>query len=876
VADTSGRTRRGLQRLGHRMFDPLDWNGVSSAALELWEDFFYRHSIARAVFPWLNGQTLDVVTASTWQVVFDAMCAIAEHMDVAAVADAYRGSARAPSSLRAAKPFEYQKRALDYYATHLIDRTRTRDYVKDNQEALRAFMRMGDLPDPDAVAAAPDAEPTDAHAAAAKQEGHYAKLGFHGRGHVYAPVKLTEEPFDYDHGHLLTWMLRRDESDAERSTLHVSTDGAHDQVLAALLPFCNIHSPLVAEPDPSGRAGVAFRVTAITDYAIMYFLRNNLAAVAARFAANRETFAARMAAQRRAVFRDPADPAAITMSNGQRLRLSAEQQATLTGIADSPLTIITGGAGTGKSTLIAVLSCLLSGSTARVAELVAEADARGGSDDTPAGVGARRRRRKYRPGAWLDKTPYVLCMAYGKVVSNFTRDYGLYATTIHYASAVLNHNFWHDDRRILLNRRSPSHATVAILDELSVLSFVHLVLLFNALPRLEKIIFVGDPNQMQSIERGGVGDTLIRLYGAQPRITTRLSFNYRLTGDTSDDAQLAQRANRAFEAIVRGDDILRMPAVYGPYTDAGRAADLPAICTLPTWDPEVMRRAATRAPLLLLPHVGRAPLDPLKSLQQTMDALLDFVGRTPAAWANVQVLTQRRREETEPIVEHLTRVLFPHITLTRNGKLPFNDLYVGERVVIKERVQGFSPNGTRISIAKNDVRVIETIEDGGESVIRGESGEKTVYRACVKRVSTRQFVGGLAVSSVRKRIVRFTDGYYVVFDLGTPAACYAIDAFRRGICTTNASMQGDAADVIATYIRPGVSFTYDRTQLYTSTTRIRVLCIIVTTPDELLKIVKRAPPERHNQFDDILGTVELLPPLPPPVTEADASEDGDA
>lgn len=892
----SARLLRGFRKLAGRFYaDGPALEPAAARAAVVWRDFMVEHSIARLVFPWLNGWTLDPQVAQVWDIVFDVMVSVAkhfcpEHLHLEGFApDENPGAAFVAPAIRSARGFLFQRTAVEYYFTRLIDRTRmdtrSADLVDENRKASRAYLRSGDVPD-DEQQQQQQQQPQQMSPEDAKRakEGFYAMKGYHGNGHVFAPAKITESPFDFQDGKFLVWLLRKPETEeqlaAMRAAPFVDIDRSKpdevDGIYERLVPFCNVHSPIVAEPSPAGpgiKVGIDYRITAYTDYASMFFIRNAMQAMANRFAASKETFRTWIEGNRRKVFSDPEARRVISMSNGATLAFSEQQSSLIDKLSDECLSIITGGGGTGKSTLTAGLAAIFSGSNVPEAEQIAK------PDEAPQAQTPRNKKRaeKNSEAKLLAEAQYGIFAGYGKPAMNFVKLHGRRAYTIHYLAAMCNKDFLHDDRMVIAHCRSPSRIRVAIVDEISVISLPHLVMLFNACPNLEKLIIVGDVNQMESIERGNIGEVFMNLFGTDAALTTRLSFNYRLTNDTSDTVRMAQRTQEAFDAIIAGTDIMRAPHVFGPYKADGLASALPGICQVHTWDAPLIHNALKRAPVLLLPHAvnPKRALDPVASMEETLEQLLTLVGRRPEDWADVQLMTQRRKEEMEPISNYLTRKLFPHIECVgRDGTTPpYNNLYVGEKVVIKERVKAFSPNGSRCFIARNDIRIIQKIEDCLQITLHGEGGDTLVYKNPVPRASTRTYVPGKLPMN-HKRVVTFSDGFYVVCDYTSGGDFKALDFMRRGICVTNASMQGSSAKIVIGYIRPGVSHTFSNREFYTLVSRMCDNCVLVSTPAEIAKTIMRPHPKRHNQFGEILASVNLRPavPEPPPSVPNDAMD----
>lgn len=866
----------------HLVMLPADVGRVPWATqciFAVWHDFLAKCSVSRFMYTWLDENACDVATVECQQVLVDTFMETLREMlpetrDALCTAILKWGEGGKPALgdyAREEPPafdfdtfvvdvrFGFHRSALRLYTERLIDRTRHHMTPKerDNKNksvynGLRAKIEAAqrgetdgvDYPDPEKIASDENngtgGDGADGDAEPVHDASYYTKRGAHGNGHLFLKAAATDAPFGDGSGRMWRWC-----------SVENNREG---------------HSPIVIDEDPSGRKGIDLRVTAYSDHMAMVELQKYLSNVGTNFYANRGALRTLFERNRAKVF---SGPATITLSDATTLKLSDEQMKLFDCIANDPGLLIAGGAGVGKSTLIAALLTVFNGSTRRPAEQVRsrkprkeggqEGDADEEEDDEDEEEeegGTRSSKRGEKPKSplieWLEESPVVLLMAYGKVASNFTRQYGMFASTVHFAAAILNRDFHHDDRSWRAPSRSPANAVVAIVDEITVQSLVHMTMLRNAFPRLMKLIVVGDIQQMSCIDRGAVGDALVRIIDTYPDMKVNLTHNYRLTNQSGDDLQLEARTLRAFAAITRGS-VINDPTVFGPYSDAGRGADLPAICVLNTWDPATVRRALKRAPILLLPHLNLNQ-GPLPSLRSTCDALVKVIGNKPADWDGVQLLSQRRREEVGPITAHISGLLFKNLPKTQQGDLPASDLCVGEKAVFKKRVPALSPNGSACFIYTNDMRIIAAIEDADETIInpRDRKRRQVLFKNQVTRKSTREYVKSGNFHSRRVRLITFTDGYRVSVPYQNPMGYKLIDFFRRGLCVTNASMQGSSAETIVTYIRPEVSHTLDRRQFYTSVSRMRENCIIISAAPALEKVVNQLPQARNDHLHEFL------------------------
>lgn len=863
----------------HDMFTMFPYNFTAPRCIHrifaVWHDFLTKCSVSRFMYTWLDKNACDVATLECQQVLVDTFMETLREMlpetrDALYMAISTWGMWCEPALADCTEDppafdfdmftvdvrFGFHRSALKLYTERLIDRTRHHMTPKERENknrsvsnGLRAKIEAAqrgetegvDYPDPEEIASEENnaSAGADADAEPVHDASYYAKRGAHGNGHLFLKGAATDAPFGDGSGRMWRWC-----------SIENNRTG---------------HSPIVIDDDPNGLKGIDLRVTAYSDHMAMVAFQKYLINMGTNFYKSRASLSALFENNRAKVF---SGPSTITLSDATTLKLSGEQMTLFDRIANDPGLLIAGGAGVGKSTLIAALLTVFNGSTRRPAEQVKSRKPRkeggeaGASDeeqddgDEEEEAVTRSRKRGEKPKSplieWLEESPVVLLMAYGKVASNFTRQYGMFASTVHFAGAILNRDFHHDDRSWNAPSQSPAQALVAIVDEITVQSLVHMTMLRNAFPRLIKLIVVGDIQQMSCIDRGAVGDALVRIIGTYPHMKVNLTHNYRLTNQSGDDLQLEARTLRAFAAINSGS-VINDPTVFGPYSDTGRGADLPAICELNTWDPATVHRALKRAPILLLPHLNLNQ-GPLPSLRSTCDALVKVIGAKPSDWNGVQLLSQRRREEVGPITAHISGILFKDLPKTQQGYLPASDLCVGEKAVFKKRVPALSPNGSACFIYTNDMRIIASIEDADETIInpRDRKRRQVLFKNQVKRKSTREYVKSGNFHSRRVRLITFTDGYRVSVPYQNPMGYKLIDFFRRGLCVTNASMQGSAADTIVTYIRPEVSHTLDRRQFYTSVSRMRENCIIISAPLALEKVVKQLPQARNDHLHEFL------------------------
>ncbi|MBN1891255.1 MAG: ATP-dependent RecD-like DNA helicase [Clostridiales bacterium] len=163
------------------------------------------------------------------------------------------------------------------------------------------------------------------------------------------------------------------------------------------------------------------------------------------------------------------------------IQLSEEQSRALISAVQSPGSVITGGPGTGKTTIVAVLVRYFEEKGQKV----------------------------------------VLCAPTGRAAKRLSEACGFAAGTIHRLLEV-----GHPDRSEAgetffgRNEENPIEADVVIVDETSMLDTMLLAALLKALPKACKIVFIGDKDQLPSVGAGNVLSDII-LSGRLPFVRLR-------------------------------------------------------------------------------------------------------------------------------------------------------------------------------------------------------------------------------------------------------------------------------------------------------------------------------------------------------------------
>jgi exodeoxyribonuclease V alpha subunit len=184
----------------------------------------------------------------------------------------------------------------------------------------------------------------------------------------------------------------------------------------------------------------------------------------------------------------------------QSLQLDADQQLALSAALGNNLTIISGGPGTGKTSIVlTLLRCLVRGGVAPARIALA----------APTGRAAQRLSDALRVG--LERLPPTS-------PDESLRE--LTATTLHQLLA------YRSSRNLFArHRENPIPADVVIVDEVSMVGLVLMSQLFQALAPGAKLILLGDKDQLPSVDAGAV---LAHLVPDQPAAQARPSLQARV------------------------------------------------------------------------------------------------------------------------------------------------------------------------------------------------------------------------------------------------------------------------------------------------------------------------------------------------------------
>jgi exodeoxyribonuclease V alpha subunit len=199
------------------------------------------------------------------------------------------------------------------------------------------------------------------------------------------------------------------------------------------------------------------------------------------------------------------------------------QRAAVVAAATERLALIAGGPGTGKTAVVVKLLALTRGARVLLA--------------APTGKAAARMSESIRDGA--SELPADL------------RPSAPEATTLH---RMLGTQWGRTDLRH--DGDDPLPADLVVVDEASMIDLPMMCKLLDAVPPAARLVLLGDPNQLGSVELGCVFSDLVRSLGPKVR---RLTHTWRYAADgrieALADAILAGDADRSLEVLSRGGDV---------------------------------------------------------------------------------------------------------------------------------------------------------------------------------------------------------------------------------------------------------------------------------------------------------------------------------
>ncbi len=202
------------------------------------------------------------------------------------------------------------------------------------------------------------------------------------------------------------------------------------------------------------------------------------------------------------------------------------QRAAVLASARRRLSLIAGGPGTGKTAVVVKLLALLNGPGVRI-RLAA-----------PTGKAAARMTESIRERAEHLPAPLRAGVR------------GLEASTVH---RLLG---WTPGTQFRHGRDNPLPADVVVVDEASMIDLPLLCKLLDAVPHDARLVLLGDPDQLASVELGSVFADLVRVLDAN---VSRLTHTWRYSADSGiralAEAVLAGDGDESWAILSRGGDV---------------------------------------------------------------------------------------------------------------------------------------------------------------------------------------------------------------------------------------------------------------------------------------------------------------------------------
>jgi exodeoxyribonuclease V alpha subunit len=219
--------------------------------------------------------------------------------------------------------------------------------------------------------------------------------------------------------------------------------------------------------------------------------------------------------------------------NGRQIILSDEQRNAVAASASAGLTVISGGPGTGKTSIIVAILRLM---------------VRLGINPCDIALTAPTGKAAYRMGECVNES--LMRIEQRDSVDQSLMDAHLEPATIH---RLLGYS--PDSGRFRHHRNNPLAARVVIVDEGSMLDVALMERLISAVQPGARLIVLGDINQLPSVAAGSVFRDLADSAGPLPRASVRLSVNHRMKAEDPAGRSILAAAG----AINRGSpDLLNL------------------------------------------------------------------------------------------------------------------------------------------------------------------------------------------------------------------------------------------------------------------------------------------------------------------------------
>jgi hypothetical protein len=378
---------------------------------------------------------------------------------------------------------------------------------------------------------------------------------------------------------------------------------------------------------------------------------------------------------------------------------------------------------------------------------------------------------RYIAGRYTRKTVLpVACI--GRVAARLNRKFGRGFTI----QKVLTHI----EKKTKLGKKFVKNVEVLIIDEVSTVTLSLFVQLLRVLPKLLKIVMLGDEKQMPPVERGAILESMIKKYegtDAVHRLTeivrTKneiLVNNFRRIGASQTDLNI-------------GDDL---------------ASDHPFVL--------VPREA--------VPKEAEGRPQGIGIVQRNLRKVLRYYEHT-----EIQILTQKNVTR-----EDINHAMF---NLTRRGAEHYahNTFYVGEKIMFTENNYGNveGPEQTRSTAVMNgEVRTIVSIYDV-------DPHAETPEEARIHEVNC---TSDPKNNTTWHRMMWFDDGGRINL------RHYEISNISKGSASTVAMSQGSEYKVCVFYIHDRISSTLTVRELYTALTRAKRRVVVIGLPGELEQIIR--------------------------------------
>ena len=333
---------------------------------------------------------------------------------------------------------------------------------------------------------------------------------------------------------------------------------------------------------------------------------------------------------------------------------------------------------------------------------------------------------------------------------------------------------------------------VVIIEEMSTVNLQHIYMAMKMFENPYKLVFIGDPFQMQSIQIGGIGHALVDAYGGTPVVHV-LEKNYR-----SKNAKLLC-AN--LERMIHG----KSDFTYGnKIDDIGCSFTVIKI----NQDANSVDGSDTN-------HLSRLKMYLDKISHVYPDIICDIGSSRIYKKKTVHIIKQRNVDR-RLINNYIFRRSYTYGNVT--NKI-LSALWVGEMCVIKKNVYGKKEMDAKSSTARNKLRT--DIVMNGECYRLNEVLD--VNKENGKTVASHMNTGE-KISKNCHRILLF-DGEKQI-----NLSHYSISDIDRGYCTTIASYQGKEVNVCLIYIRSPLTY-MTREQFYTACSRAKKRVIILDGSD---------------------------------------------